>query len=226
MQSSEVGRSFADSASYADEFIRSHDPDHRFSPWHFVNWPVAKPKFSPKFCGPHCLVSELPKQIELFAERNDNEVRALALSWIIHLVGDMHQPLHIADRNDQGGNQLFIQYPAGEPGCDAGKQKLHHVWDDCLVKLAEQGKNWSDFAGALRGNLTTYKNQPAARGTIRQWAKTSHDLARDVAYSGIKQKTALSAAYLDRSEKIVKSQILNAGITLARILDENFKLAP
>jgi nuclease S1 len=110
---------------------------------------------------------------------SDLQERALALSWVIHLVGDLHQPLHASDRNDRGGNEFKVRY-RNRATCSGGaseqhpvKVELHSVWDTCVVVELEAGAEPADFADALRGALTTWRGHPGAAGDIMQWAKES-----------------------------------------------------
>jgi hypothetical protein len=107
LRRSDVREGFIDAASYPDEVIRKHDHGGQFSPWHYVNWPVDTTEYDQSVCKPECILQELPKQIEAL-QSSDLQAKALALSWVIHLVGDLHQPLHVADRfvdghDDRGG---------------------------------------------------------------------------------------------------------------------------
>src|SRR5437868_725766 len=89
-----LGVNFIDAASYADDFIRSHDAPHHFSPWHYLDWPDSSPNPATASCTPDCILNELPAQLRGFRQAAATpQQRALALSWVIHLVGDLHQPL-------------------------------------------------------------------------------------------------------------------------------------
>ena len=84
--------------------------------------------------GPRTILTYLPKQLTTLKESSDSRDRAVALSWIIHLVGDLHQPLHCASRfnadfpdGDQGGNLFVIQ-----PSDSVRQIKLHAFWDAAL----------------------------------------------------------------------------------------------
>jgi hypothetical protein len=229
LQRSDVQEDFIDAASYPDEVIRKQDHAGHFSPWQYVNWPVDAAEFSSSACTPDCILQELPKQIGVLRMSSDLQERALALSWVIHLVGDLHQPLHVADRNgDRGGNLFRVRY-RNRATCSGGaserhpvKVELHSVWDTCIVVELESGADPSDFGDALRGALTTYRGHPAAAGDIMAWAKESHDLAVTMAYQGLTDGDDLEQAYISRASKTVKDQLIAAGVRLAKVLDENF----
>jgi hypothetical protein len=181
LRRSDVREGVIDAASYPDEVIRKHDHGGHFSPWHYVNWPVDAAEYDEPVCRPDCILHELPKQIETLRS-SDLQAKALALSWVIHLVGDHHQPLHVADRfvdgrDDRGGNEFQVRY-RNRATCSGGaseehpvKVELHSVWDTCAVVEIESGAEPTDFADTLRGTLTTYRGHPAATGDLMQWAK-------------------------------------------------------
>src|SRR5262249_10950841 len=135
LSNSDVDRGFVDAASYADEVIRERDHRGVFSPWHFVDWPADAATYSDSFCDPDCITNELPKQIAVMRTSTDTEAKALAMSWVIHLMGDLHQPMHVTDRGDRGGNEFNVTYhgrttcrESNSSGTQA-KVELHSAWD-------------------------------------------------------------------------------------------------
>jgi hypothetical protein len=225
MRESEVKRSFVDAASYADEVIRGEDHAGKFNPWHFVDWSDKRKQYSDSFCDPTCIVDELPDQIEAASTETDTGDKALALSWVIHLVGDIHQPLHVSDRKDRGGNDFHVTYRgsaecADKHGEKVKKVELHKVWDDCLVFELQGDDTWQQLAETIRGGLTTYKGHPAASGEVVDWASESHALAHTFAYNGLKQGADLKDAYIKKALPVVRDQLLRAGSRLAKTIDE------
>jgi hypothetical protein len=85
---SDVREHFIDAASYPDEVIRKHDHAGRFSPWHYVDWPLDAAEFPPSVCKPDCILQELPKQIDVLRPSSDLQAKALALSELSAKVGD------------------------------------------------------------------------------------------------------------------------------------------
>ena len=195
---------------------------------HYVNWPEGAADVPSSACTPDCILQELPKQIDVFRTTVDLETKALALSWVIHLIGDLHQPLHVADRGDRGGNDFPVSYRnratfnGGAPERHSVRVELHSVWDTCIVVEIESGAAPVDFADALRGTLTTYRGHPAATGDIMDWASESHDLASSAAYDGLSHRADLEQPYISRTSPIVQRQLLRPGVRLAKVLDENF----
>jgi hypothetical protein len=199
-----------------------------FSPWHFVDWPADAAAYSDSFCSPECIVNELPKQIEAMRTSTNTEAKALAMSWVIHLMGDLHQPMHVTDRGDRGGNEFKVTYN-GRTRCRESnssgtetKVELHSVWDSCLVFTLESGRTFDKLADDLRGNLTTYKGHPATSGSMMDWMRETHQAGIDTAYDGLSNGDDLAGVYIQHALPVVQQQLLNAGIRLAKIIDENF----
>jgi hypothetical protein len=231
LRQSDVREGFIDAASYPDEVIRKQDHRGLFSPWHYVDWPVDAAEYPPSVCTPDCILQELPKQIDIVRTSTDLQARAVALAWVIHLIGDLHQPLHVADRSDKGGNDFHVRY-RNRATCSGGvsedhpvRVELHSVWDTCIVVEVESGAQPADFADALRGGLTTYRGDPAAAGGIMDWAKEAHQLAVTAAYDGLQDHDDLEQPYISASSAVIEKQLLRAGVRLAKVLDENFQPA-
>ena len=150
---------------------------------------------------------------------------------MVHLVGDIHQPLHAADNGDHGGNLV----PVVLAGLHTrGRENLHRAWDGDLVQLALDSRNRQqpprniDALTAEAANLV----REVGQGTPDSWARESNNLARDVAYhypgfacnsppAGI---VVLDSAYLDDARVVVRERLLLAGARLANLL--NKALAP
>jgi nuclease S1 len=228
LQQSLVDRDFVDAASYADEVIRAEDHANKFGPWHFVDWEDDGSDYSDNVCKPDCIIRELPEQINKAKAATNRDDKALALSWIIHLMGDLHQPLHVSDRQDRGGNEFAVMYrhhaTCRKSSTENGRAKveLHSVWDTCLVVELENGESPTQFADRLRAGRTTWHTEGAANGQIMDWAKDTHQLAHSTAFDSIQNGADLGDTYIDVALPVVRDQLFKAGVRLARILDENF----
>ena len=113
----------ADSSTWADD-LRSSRPEA--SPWHYIDIPRDAPRSAiaescPASTG--CVTSAIKQQMELLhSNRTDSRIQADALRFIIHFVGDLHQPLHCVSNNDLGGNCVPIEFlrecPSSEKPAD------------------------------------------------------------------------------------------------------------
>jgi S1/P1 Nuclease len=149
--------------------------------------------------------------------------RRFALKFIVHLIGDMHQPLHCSDDDDRGGNDVKVKWF----GADAN---LHRVWDSKIIENADLSDE--DFADTLLVDLTPQEINDLKRGNLLSWALEAHTLARTSAYKNTnntelsKDKDAdqqkLGSDYYDKNWAVVDKQLLRGGMRLARVLDWMF----
>ena len=109
--------------------------DHHRTPttakWHYVNIPFAATRYEPERDCPRgaCAVAEIGRAAGELVHEDDPELRREALRWLVHVVADLHQPLHAGDGWDRGGNDLRVRL-----GHRREPTNLHHVWDTELVE--------------------------------------------------------------------------------------------
>jgi S1/P1 nuclease len=177
-------------ARWADD-IRMVDKAQHRGPWHYVNMPF-KPAGQPahihvKPPGIPDVLTALADNRETAATDPDPQKKAIALSWLFHLVGDVHQPLHTSQlfsinypQGDQGGNQICIRTKVGNQ-----PTTLHSFWDDVITrsdrlpvlqKLATFLRTRQEFAKPALTELATTD--------FEGWAKESFEAAIAVAYRG------------------------------------------
>jgi hypothetical protein len=231
VQQLEMDSNFIDAASYPDEFIRNHDPNRQFSSQHFADLPDDGSQFD--CASQNCLFDALSKNLGILRQGNTDKDTAVAITWVIHLVGDLHQPLHMSGR-DRGGNDFHVKY-RGEATCPNftgghARVELHSVWDDCLVEELAGGMSTQDFAKQLVGDITTFNGRPEVQGggdaPWLAWGDESHTLANSVAFDSLQQNADLEDPYIKgqgHALDIVRQQLLVAGIRLAFLLDQNFQ---
>lgn len=202
--------SLASIASWGDE-IRSQRPET--GNWHYVNIPVIDSTWDARAdCPRGCVVEALTRQLTILANRgNSRSERAEALKWVVHLVGDIHMPLHAGDRGDRGGNDVRIIWQ-GRP------TNLHRLWDSQLLDASDRDENaWVSQLGrqiAQRGDLVAL-----AAGTPVDWAMESHDVARDVVYPFLPRSLRLDQRYYDQVHLVLEDRLLRAGVRLSAVLN-------
>lgn len=163
---------------------------------------------------------ELDQQIERLIRilRNPKESRsakAYALPWLIHLVADLHQPLHVGHRNDEGGNLHMIEDPANRR---LPRSNLHRWWDDLPGPPWLRGRH---LVAAAEQLLERYPLRMSA-GAPAQWRDESLDIARHHAYPATPR---ITPDFRASAEAIASQRIVQAGLRIAQLLESMTKVS-
>jgi S1/P1 Nuclease len=233
--------SMASEASWADHYRdgdRDGSREHylRTRQWHYIDIELDNPDvsqacfgFPPLAAGvvasqgtaDDCIVNKIAQfSTELQDRGTSPDERRLALQFLLHLVGDLHQPLHAGDEHDQGGNREHMAAAGLAP------QNLHRYWDTEFV--AGLGTDPAVVAGSLLqaiGEADTIRWQS---GAVSDWAFESSDVARRVAYAGVGPSCAahdcpLSAQQVGDAVAAVRVQLQRAGVRLALVLNRSLQ---
>jgi nuclease S1 len=210
------------------------DPPKGTEQWHFVNTPVKDASFTPTAgdvtaaCKNVCAVVQIPHFLTVLAASKTTDTGAAktadqqALSFVVHFIGDIQQPLHSADRNgDAGGNAEHVSFFGAD---DSNELVLHHIWDDQIV--AKIRKTYTALAGSLTAQIAAAAAEPKSQPM--DWALQAYLPARDVAYKGIPAANGktdvanLGQPYQDAAAPVVELQIARAGVRLADALNSAF----
>jgi len=202
-------------ANWAD-FIKS-DTTHTWdqaSKWHYVNLPenLSKEQFI-------LALQQLPgenlySQIKAMAiavknESLPQEQRKNALSFLVHLVGDLHQPLHVGREADQGGNRIKVTW-------FDKTTNLHSLWDNALVE--NQQYSYTEYATIL--NIPSESEIKFwQQSSLEEWFYESYQLANKV-YALTPADSKLSYQYNYIFQKDLDQQLLKGGIRLAKMLND------
>ena len=205
--------------------------------WHFVAIPLKDGYYSPtKDCqrGRTCIIAALEQQIKILKTSTDPQERARALKYVVHLVGDLHQPFHVTtniDPQDFSGKLVKVKTLAGRD------TSLFEVWDTDLVDHGlKQHKSMSDYAIQLNNRFRRGKNTQtgimkiSTQGSITDWALETHKLPWGAYYHTngdfmVKdelRKWPLDEEYYKKNVPVVELQLVQAGARLARVLNEAF----
>jgi hypothetical protein len=203
-------------STWADE-IRLQRPET--GPWHYVNIPIALPSGeltgydAARDCPQSASVVAKIEQFELeLTNRQLPERQRLeALKYIVHFVGDLHQPLHVSNNHDRGGNDdpvIFMGLPTN----------LHAVWDSGIIAPVVKD-NERAYALRLVQNITPEERQHWSEGTVTSWANEGHEIAARTIYSELPHIGELPDDYETRALPIVNEQLKRAGVRLATVLN-------
>ncbi|MFD2286638.1 hypothetical protein GJU39_19605 [Pedobacter petrophilus] len=207
--------SLADVASWADE-VRNQPEYKNTAGWHFVNLPLG--------------LSRRQFRDAIQAVKNENLLTALALNesiikdsgatknqkiialkFIVHLVGDAHQPMHVSRAEDKGGNTIQVQF-------DGKGTNLHSLWDSRL--LDHQGLSITQLVE--KDDVRKSKIRKWQKATPTDWLFESYKISSKL-YEEVEQNNKLDEAYYQSHIGIVNKRIEMGGIRLAGVLNELFK---
>jgi len=205
------GQSMADASVWADNIKNyRHDAD----PLHYVNIPLRAKAYSPvRYCpNGRCIVAAIEHDREVLANpKASRQERAEALRFLIHFVGDLHQPLHDGDDHDRGGNQRLVTF-LGHP------TNLHKVWDGELIDSS--GADQETYFAYLRGRMDSLDLAALERGTVVDWTMEGHRIAAQDAYGKIPRGGIIGRDYVRANRPVIDRQLIAAGVRLAKILND------
>jgi hypothetical protein len=224
----------ADAATWADKFRDSGEAGARAQTrqWHFVDLELSAPDLqqacfgrpplpagTPASAGPanDCAVDKIDQfQAELANPATNPSERIVALKFLLHLVGDLHQPLHASDDHDRGGNNKR----ASASGLRAAT--LHHFWDTEFVD--QLGPDPKQIAASLIARVSAADQRLWSRGDAAEWAVDSFRIAKADAYGRLPAPNTrgsyrLPDEYVAMAKRDVAMQLTKAGVRLAWVLN-------
>lgn len=202
---SEPGATLASISTWADE--------HRTpttAPWHYVNFPRTSCSYEPGRDCPDgkCIVAAIDRQVETLQGSADDEKKLLALKYLVHLVGDVHQPLHAGYQDDRGGNTYQLQaFMRGS--------NLHAFWDTGLLKSLEQDND--SIARALL--IKPVPPQPAQFSAVT----AAEESCKIVGTPGFYPPRLVTPEYVQRYTPQMLFQLALAGHRLSQVLNAIFR---
>lgn len=206
------GESLALVSTFVDE-IKADRSFAKFSAWHYVNFPADKDytDIEPSEFGD--VVMGIQQCIAVVKDADTSrEDRIFYLKMLVHLVGDLHQPMHVGRAADKGGNDIQVQW--------FGKgSNLHQVWDQDLIE--SYGMSYTELANNLP-KLSKNQQKAIQQGTVYDWVEESQELANEL-YDSVEVGEKLSYPYAYKYTNMVRNQLLKGGLRLAMVLNDIFK---
>jgi hypothetical protein len=226
----------ASEATWADKLRERNKAGarERTRQWHFVDIEIDAPDLDyacfghpqlsvgvPASRGPadDCVVDKIEEfAAELRNPSTKPEERLVALKFLLHLVGDLHQPLHASDAHDRGGNEKRVSAAGSKAG------NLHRYWDTVFV--SQLGPDAKTIASELLIHISPSQAQIWMQGAVSGWAMESFQVAKQDAYGLLPQPSKrhsyrLTADYLAMARQDVAIQLSRAGVRLALILNRS-----
>jgi hypothetical protein len=196
----------ADASTWADD-IRALRPET--APWHYIDIPLGTSRGEiAQFCplAEICVTQAIADQLTVLrSPGTDSQKKAEALRFLIHFVGDIHQPLHATTNNDQGGNCVpvaFFDTPPQlrNPATESYAPNLHGVWDVNILAKMTMGKTpaqvASDLDQSFRSRIARWTK---GRGNVNEWTWESYQLAQQKVYGKLPVRIPIE------SPQVVKS---------------------
>lgn len=176
-----------DASTWPDD-VRS---ERKNGPWHYIDIPRGA-KHGPlkPFCGQEgCVTSAITEQMAILKDKDAEPAkRAEALRYIIHFVGDLHQPLHDITNDDEGGNCVPLKYLRRNPRQHnhSFSPNLHSIWDTAIPERDAEGADPTEYAETLEATFAS--DIPAWQEAgihIDDWVWEGFDFAENVVYGSL-----------------------------------------
>ncbi len=195
-------------STYPDE-IKADDRFSQFYTWHYINMPLDADYDASKQHPDGDLVSGIAHCKAVLQNPDATpEDKAFYLRMLVHLIGDLHQPMHIGLAEDRGGNDFKVQWFYKDTN-------LHSVWDTKMID--DYGMSYTELA-ANADYLTKAEVKAIQQGTVIDWVNETHILTREV-YANVEQGENLRHKYSYAYLHVARTQLQKAGIRLAEVLN-------
>ena len=197
-----------DNASYSDEYRYTKT-------WHYANVDegftydtMAKNEKGDVVTGINLCIEEIKSGKLTPAQESAR------LKMLIHLVGDIHCPMHAGHLSDRGGNEVVVKFFNRDT-------KLHKLWDSELVEAAHKW-GYTEWEQQLNRYCTAEQKAKLTKGKAKDWLNESHAIATEI-YTISPEKSKLSYDYITYYAPVIEKQLLSGGLRLAKILNNLYK---
>jgi len=241
---------FADAATWADD---ERAVQSKTAAWHFLDIPLSVTQESQvsQFCGATgCVTQAINEQLAILNDKTASAAnRAQALRFIIHFVGDLHQPLHTSTNSDKGANCVPVKFFRRNPhGASSGSYtpNLHAIWDTDILERQMEGADPSEFADTLDTQFAgSFAEWQQGGMQLQDWAWEGHQHAVATSYGALTVKIAfepnvavitctddnnigsrmlhlhetIGQSYQEAAVPVIEERLAQAGIRLAMILN-------
>lgn len=203
-------QSLAMMSTWMDE-VRSDSSYNYTADWHWVTIETGKSYAeSPKNPNGDVIMTIERLVAELKSKKLDPKKEIEYIKMIVHLVGDIHQPLHVGCCDDRGGNNVKVKWFRNETN-------LHSVWDSNMID--DTKLSYTELAESLEEPTTDVLTQ-WQKATVRDWASESMTYRKQVYAIG---DGSLSFKYSYKNVDAVRMRLIQAGIRLAGVFNEIYK---
>lgn len=244
----------ADASTWADD-VRG---ERKNGPWHYIDIPRGS-QHGPlePYCGQAgCVTKAIGEQLAILKDKSaDAAKRAEALRYIIHFVGDLHQPLHTITNADEGGNCVPLKYLRRNPRehNHSYSPNLHSIWDSAIPERDAEGADPVEYAETLDALYAAdIESWQKAGIHVDDWVWEGYAFAENVVYGNLTPKIAIEPnvavhsctddnnigqrllhqnivageAYQEKAATVAEKRIVEGGVRLAMILNDAVKATP
>ncbi|MDB9888235.1 S1/P1 nuclease, partial [Polaribacter sp.] len=203
------GQSLAFVSTFADE-IKSDRKYREFSAWHYVNMGIDESYEAAEKNPKGDLVTAIAKCVSVLKDpKSKEEDKVFYLKMLVHFVGDLHQPMHIGQKEDRGGNRIKVEW--------FGKgTNLHSVWDTKMIEAWNM--SYIELANNAK-DLSEAQLKAIEKGSVEDWVNEVHEITKEL-YSSVKEGENLRYRYSYDHFGTVRDQLQRGGIRLAKILND------
>jgi hypothetical protein len=211
--------SLLDASVWADNYRHDHPET---GPWHYIDIPLQDTTIDLRRECPSgdCVLAKTETFLAVLKDTHaDHTAKAEALRYVIHFVGDLHQPLHDQDNNDKGGNARLVQLGTHVPPPGL-TDNLHWLWDTGLIERVNS--NDQALAEIIRLKITDADLTAWAQGGVEDWILEAHRLAQTAAYQGLgsANPAVITPEYERQADQVIETQLARAGVRLAFLLNK------
>ena len=210
-------------STWPDE-LRADPQFSNTGPWHYLNVPVGldfaafvqqlnNPALAAPAAPSNAYTALLQVRKDLKDPKKTTDEKRVALKFLVHLVGDVHQPLHVGHAEDKGGNDIKVNWRSKD------ETNLHSVWDGALVEYS--GFSYTEMAAAY-DHATPAQLKQWQKDDMTTWLFESYQLCPP-AYAAAAANPKFDWHFYPTFGPTVEQQILKAGIRLAGVLNEAFE---
>ncbi|MFH6604844.1 S1/P1 nuclease [Maribacter algicola] len=205
------GQSLAAVSNFADE-IKADSIYRKFGSWHYVNIPKGKKYRDVEPFKYGDLVTGIEECVRIIKDdESSRDDRVFYLKMLIHLIGDLHQPMHVGRLEDKGGNDIQVQW------FNDGSN-LHKVWDANMIN--DYGMSYTELTAKLP-KLGKKRKKELQEGAVLDWVEESQELA-DQVYDSVEVGEKLYYRYGYVWWATVEDQLQKGGLRLAKVLNDIF----
>ncbi|MGN6278308.1 MAG: S1/P1 nuclease [Sphingomonas sp.] len=189
--------------------------------WHYTDIEICEPFDLKSACKDgNCAAAQIEKDVKLLESgKGTTKDRLTALVFLIHLVGDIHQPLHSSDNHDMGGNKVAASYGIYSPP----HFNLHSIWDGPLAERA------------ITSGPSLIRRYPSAvkaalqAGSVADWSRQSWEIAQKSVYASVMNgqpcgpeptSVKMDEATIEKEVPVARLQVKRGGLRLAKLLDQ------